>query len=110
MVLHRILKTKQLPKELDGICEHISEKERKIDNLVWDFEDRTYARWAKDNIGTTLKVKVTDIEKHRAVCYDKMDGLKVVLENYKAQKLFSKLSVKIVSSDIASKLIIARIL
>lgn len=110
LVLHRILKTKQLPKELDSICEHISEKERKIDNLVWDFEDRTYARWAKDNIGTTLKVKVTDIEKHRAVCYDKMDGLKVVLENYKAQKLFSKLSVKIVSSDVASKIIIAKIL
>lgn len=110
LVLHRILKTKQLPKEIDGICEHISEKERKIDNLVWDFEDRTYARWAKNNIGATLKVKVTDIEKHRAVCYDKMDGLKVVLENYKAQKLFSKLNVKIISSDIASKLIIAKIL
>lgn len=110
LVLHRILKSKKLPKNIDEITEYISNQERKIDNLVWDFEDRTYARWAKDNIGIELKVKVTDIEKARAVSYEKMDGLKVILENYKSQKLFSKLRVKIVSSNLATKLIVAKIL
>lgn len=109
LVLHRILKSKKLPKNLDDICTHISEQERKIDKLVWDFEDRKYARWAKDNIGNEIKVKIVDIEKGKAVCYDKMVGLKVVIENYKGQKLFSKYKVKIVSSCLATKLIVATI-
>ena len=36
---------------------HISDQERKIDKLVWDFEDRKYARWAKENLGAEIKVK-----------------------------------------------------
>ncbi|MDX4071046.1 RNB domain-containing ribonuclease [Aliarcobacter skirrowii] len=110
LVLHRILKTKKLPKNIDDICTHISEQERKIDKLVWDFEDRKYARWAYDNIDSEIKVKIVDTERAKAVCYDKIIGLKVVLENYKGQKLFSKHKVKIVSSDLATKLIVAKIL
>ena len=92
------------------MCTHISDQKRKIDKLVWDFEDRKYARWAKENLGAEIKVKIVDIEKSRAVCYDKMVGLKVVIENYKGQKLFSKCKVKIVSSCLATKLIIATII
>ena len=107
LVLHRMLKTKETPKNIDDICAHISLNERKVDQLVWDFEDRKYARWANDNIGEEIKVKVVDVEKSRAVCYEKMHGMKVVLENYKGQKLFSKLRVKIKSVDIVTKLIVA---
>ena len=107
LVLHRILKSKKLPKDLDDICTHISDQERKIDKLVWDFEDRKYARWAKANIGNEIKVKIVDTEKAKAVCYDKVIGLKLVIENYKGQKLFSKHRVKIVSCCLATKLIVA---
>ncbi|MBL3520380.1 MULTISPECIES: RNB domain-containing ribonuclease [Arcobacteraceae] len=110
LVLHRILKSKQIPKDIDDICLHISNQERKIDQIVWDFEDRKYARWANNNIGIELKVKVVDTQRAKAVCYDKMVGLKVVLENYKAQKLFSKMKVKIISANIATKVIVATIL
>ncbi|MCG3715843.1 ribonuclease R, partial [Aliarcobacter butzleri] len=103
LVLHRILKTKQTPKNIDEICEHISLNERKVDQLVWDFEDRKYARWANKHIGEELKVKVVDIEKAKAVCYEKIIGMKVVLENYKGQKLFSKMRVKIKSADLVTK-------
>ena len=109
LVLHRILKTKQTPKNIDDICSHISLNERKVDQLVWDFEDRKYARWAASNIGEDIKVKVVDTEKGRAVCYENMIGMKVVLENYKGQKLFSKMGVKIKSVDIVTKLIVATI-
>lgn len=109
LVLHRILKTKQTPKNIDDICSHISLNERKVDQLVWDFEDRKYARWAASNIGEDIKVKVVDTERGRAVCYDNMIGMKVVLENYKAQKLFSKMKVKIKSADIVTKIIVATI-
>jgi len=110
LVLHRILRTKQVPKDIDNICLHISNQERKIDQIVWDFEDRKYARWANDNIGVELKVKIVDMQRAKAVCYDKMPGLKVMLENYTTQKLFSKMRVKIVSANIATKVIIATIL
>jgi len=110
LVLHRILKTKQVPKNIDDICLHISNQERKIDQIVWDFEDRKYARWANDNIGVELKVKIVDIQRAKAVCYYKMPGLKVVLENYTTQKLFSKVRVKIVSANIVTKVIVATIL
>ena len=109
LVLHRILKTKQTPKNIDEICEHISLNERKVDQLVWDFEDRKYARWAALHIGEDIKVKVVDTEKAKAVCYEKMIGMKVVLENYKAQKLFSKMKVKIKSANIVTKIIVATI-
>jgi ribonuclease R len=62
------------------------------------------------HIGEDIKVKVVDTEKARAVCYEKMIGMKVVLENYKGQKLFSKMRVKIKSADIVTKIIIATIM
>ena len=110
LVLHRILKTKQTPKNIEDICEYISLNERKIDQLVWDFEDRTYARWASLHLGEEIKVKVVDTEKARAVCYEKIFGMKVILENYKGQKLFSKMRVKIKSADIVTKVIVATIM
>lgn len=109
LVLHRMLKTKQTPKNIDDICAHISLNERKVDQLVWDFEDRKYARWANDHIDEEIKVKIVDVEKARAVCYEKMVGMKVVLDNFKGQKLFTKLRVKIKSVDIVTKLIVATI-
>lgn len=110
LLLHRILKTNLVPKNIDEISLYISNQERKIDQLVWDFEDRKYARWASLNIGKTIKVKVIDTVKAKAICYDEMIGLKVFLENYTSQKLFSKMRVKIVSANIATKLIVASII
>ncbi len=40
--------------------------------------ERKYARWAKDNIGGEIKVKIVDMERAKGVCYDKIIGLKVV--------------------------------
>ena len=36
LVLHRILKTGKIPKDIDDICLDISDKEREIASLVWD--------------------------------------------------------------------------
>lgn len=109
LVLHRMLKTKETPSNIDEICEHISVREREVDKLVWDFEDRKYARWAQDNIGAQIKVKIIDTERSKAVCYDKMKGLKVILENYRGQVLYTKLKVVIKEADIVTKQIIATV-
>ncbi len=103
LVLHRILKTKQTPKNIDEICEHISFKERKIDQMVWDFEDRKYARWAAKNIGLEVKANITDNERGACVTYGQFAGVKIHLDNYKGQLLFSKIKVIIKSADIISK-------
>lgn len=109
LVLHRILKSKSVPENIDDICQHISETERRVDQLVWDFEDRKYSRWAANHIGDEFKAQIVDVERGIAKFYKEMAGLRVRLDNYKGEKLFSKIKVIIKSSDIISKNIIASI-
>lgn len=109
LVLHRMLKSKQTPKDIDTICEHISIQERKVDQMVWDYEDRKFARWALKNIGTELKVKIVDDQRSLAVAYGHMAGMKISIDNYKGQVLFSKQRIIIKSSDIMTKQIIGSI-
>ena len=109
LVLHRMLKSKKTPKEIDTICEHISVQERKVDQMVWDYEDRKFARWALKNIGAELKVKIVDDQRSLAVTYGQMAGMKISLDNYKGQVLFSKQRVIIKSSDIMTRQIIGSI-
>ncbi|MBT3280684.1 MAG: VacB/RNase II family 3'-5' exoribonuclease [Campylobacteraceae bacterium] len=109
LVLHRMLKTKSIPKDIDSICENISTQERNITSCVWDYEDRKYARWAKNNLYKEFMVKLVDIEKGIVELIDGAYGAKATVTNYKGQKLFSKFKVKLTSSDIYTKKIIADI-
>lgn len=109
LVLHRILKTKQTPENIDDICSHISTTQRKVDQLVWDFEDRKYARWAQLHLNEEFRARIVDQDKAIAKFYKEMPGLRVILDNYKGQLLFTKLKVVIKEVDIISKTIIASI-
>jgi ribonuclease R len=109
LVLHRMLKSNQTPDNIDDICDYISIQERKIDQLVWDFEDRKYARFAKKHIKDEFRVYITDSERGLARAYDKMPGMKLVLDNYKGQVIYSKLKVIIKSVNIITKQIVASI-
>jgi len=109
LVLHRILKTKQTPENIDDTCTHISNTQRKVDQLVWDFEERKYARWASKHINEEFKARITDAQKGIAKFYEQMPGLKVVLDNFKGQLLFSKIKVTIKEVNIVSKTIVATI-
>lgn len=109
LVLHRMLKSKKTPKNIDDICEYISTQERKVDQLVWDFEDRKYARWANENIGLEVKAKIVDNERGIALSYGEIAGAKIKIDNYKGQVLYSKVRVVLKSSDVISKLIIGSI-
>lgn len=109
LVLHRMLKSNQTPDNIDDICDYISIQERKIDQLVWDFEDRKYARFAKKHIKDEFRVYITDSERGLARAYDKMPGMKLVLDNYKGQVIYSKVKVIIKSVNIITKQIVASI-
>ena len=110
LVLHRILKTTLVPQDIDEICEDISNIERDIARLVWDFEDRVYARWAKENINNEFDAIVLDIGKKIAKIDDEFKNIKIEIENYSNQTLFSKIRVKIVNSDIITKKIVAKVI
>lgn len=110
LVLHRILKGSKIPKDIEEVCEHISDKERQIAYLVWDFEDRKYARWGSKNINKTFTAEIVDNEKHIASLTDEIKGARVFIENYAGEKLFTKVKVKLKSSDIITKRISAHII
>ncbi len=106
LVLHRILKTGNIPKNIDEICEKVSTTEREIATLVWDYEDRKYARYLDNNIGKKFSAILVDTDNHIAKIEDTMKGARVYIENYTGQKLFAKVNIKIKSSDIISKKVI----
>ncbi len=103
LVLHRILKTKSIPKDIEDICEDISVKEREIATLVWDLEDRKYARWADDNLGQTYDAIVVDTQNGFAKLKNGMVGARVVCANYTGEKLFTSVKVILKHSDIIMK-------
>ena len=110
LVLHRILKTKKVPKDIEITCEHISTKEREIAKLVWDLEDRIYARYAFYNIDEVYEAIVTDVgDKPKGELINKIEGLSFSISNFKNEELFSKIKIKIEKSDLISKEIIAKI-
>ena len=110
LVLHRILKTNKIPKDIENICEDISLQEREIATLVWDYEDRKYARYLSDRIEKVFICKIVDtVNKIVKLDDSSIKGARVYLENYSGEKLFEELKVKIISSDIISKKVIGSI-
>ena len=111
LVLHRILKTSKIPKDIDDICEYISTKEREIAKLVWDLEDRIYTRYASQNLQKDFEAIVTDVDEHpQCELVNNIAGLKCNITNYQSQTLFSNINIQIEKSDIISKTIIAKII
>ncbi len=103
LVLHRMLKTGEIPSDIANVCDEISIKEREIDQAVWDFEDRKYVRWAAKRIDMIFVCEIVDIEKKIAVLTEGAYGARIKFDNYKNQKLFSKVRVQIKSANIATK-------
>ena len=103
LVLHRILKNGSIPDNIDEICEDISFREREIASLVWDYEDRKYARYLSNHIGHVFTATIIDTDNIIVKLDEKVNGARIHVENYSGQKLFSKVQIKITSSDIISK-------
>ncbi|WP_200414584.1 RNB domain-containing ribonuclease [Arcobacter sp. FWKO B] len=110
LVLHRILKTGEIPTDIANICDEISIKEREIDQAVWDFEDRKYARWLEKRINEIFVCEIVDVEKKVAVLKQGAIGARVKFENYHGQKLFSKVRIQIKNVNIATKEIVGTII
>lgn len=103
LVLHRILKSGEIPKDIENICEDISVREREIASLVWDYEDRKYARYLSNHIGQTYMATLVDTDNLIVKLDQEVKGARAYLENYSGQKLFAKVTIKITSSSLISK-------
>ncbi len=118
LTLHRLLKAdlksdkkrkEFLLKNIDSLCESISNLERESDKVAWDYMDRKFARWANERIGENVKAIVTDIAKNPiAKLDDEIVGARIFLLDDEAE-LFERVIIKIVEADIATGRIYAKI-
>jgi len=120
LTLHRLLKAilKNDKKKVDFILRNIealtikiSELEREAAKVEWDFMDRKFARWAKENIAKEFFAVVTDPESTPiAVIEDEIVGVRVFLPKDKGNvELFDKVYIQIVDVDIATTKIIGKV-
>ncbi len=115
LTLHRLLKSiirkderfKQfLLKDIKLLCEKLSELERESDKVAYDFMDRKYARWAKDNIDKIINAIISSNHSTPIASSDgDIKGARVFLPNEEVE-LFEKLQIKLLESDIATTKII----
>jgi len=111
LILHRILKSKDIPANIEDICQKVSTTEREIAQLVWDYEDRKYARALAKTSQKSFNAIVVDMENHLVKLTDEnFLGARIEVENYSGEKLFAKVKVTIKSSDPLSKKILGNII
>jgi len=113
LTLHRLLKSiiknnkKQkefILRNIEALVVKISELEREAMKVEWDFYDRKYARFAKDHIGAIYKgiIEDTEIPPIAKITEDLLLGARVFLKDRKKYKLFEKVEIEILTSDIAT--------
>jgi len=111
LLVHRLIKKrlakdekgyKELMKDMASLSLDISEKERECDKVQYDFTARVYARWAKNNINTTIKANISSL-RPRAVAesIEPITGLRIMLSSTHSS-LFDELHVKITDADLLS--------
>jgi len=111
LTLHRILKTHKVPKEIDTVCEQISNTEREIAKMVWDLEGRKYARWAMNNLNTKCIAIISDIgDVTYGELLEPIFGLKFEIQNHKGEKLYNKITVSLTEVHLISKKIYGKII
>ena len=109
--LHRMLKGHKIPKDIDTICEQISNTEREIAKMVWDLEGRKYARWALENLQKPFKAIISAVgDVVYGELVEPIAGLKFEILNHKEEKLYNKITVSLTEVDLISKKIYGKML
>ena len=111
LTLHRLLKSiihnnqkfkKFILRNIESLVVKISELEREAMKVEWDFYDRKFARWAAENIGRVVNCVIVDTKSPPiAKIEDEIVGARIFL-NRDDVRLFEKVQVEIISSNIAT--------
>jgi len=104
LILHRLIKaqlkedeeqTDYLLRNIEPLCQRVSELERESTKAEWDFRDRKLARWAEKHIGQEFKAHVVEVgENAKAVLEHEIEGVTVNLHGDNVM-LFDKIIIKI---------------
>jgi len=110
LILHRLIKADlkadeeqndYLLRNIEPLCQRVSELERESTKAEWDFRDRKLARWAEKHIGQEFKAHVVEVgENAKAVLECDVEGVTVNLRGENVL-LFDKIIVKIDAVSIA---------
>ena len=110
LILHRLIKAdlkedkeqnEYLLRNIEPLCQRVSELERESTKAEWDFRDRKLARWAEKHVGEEFKAHIVEVgENAQAVLECEVEGVTVNLRGDNLM-LFDKIIVKIESVSIA---------
>ena len=110
LILHRLIKAdlkedkeqnEYLLRNIEPLCQRVSELERESTKAEWDFRDRKLARWAKKHIGEEFKAHVVEVgENAKAVLECEVEGVTVNLRGDNVM-LFDKIILNINEVSIA---------
>ncbi len=118
LILHRLIKAKLsgdtreldfLLRNLKPICARVSNLERESAKVQWDFEDRKFARWAADNIGSEFEAKIGKLDTSAATAILQENKLQVSVRN-DDYGLFDKVTVKLTDANIATCKVLGEII
>jgi ribonuclease R len=89
LILHRLIKAdlkedkeqnEYLLRNIEPLCQRVSELERESTKAEWDFRDRKLARWAEKHVGEEFKAHVVEVgENAKAVLECDVAGVTVNL-------------------------------
>jgi ribonuclease R len=112
LTLHRLLKSiihqnqkfhQFILRNIESLVVKISELEREVMKIEWDFYDRKFARWANERVGKVVKGVIIDSKSPPiAKIDDEIVGARVFLKVTKKVELFEKVNIKIVSVNLAT--------
>ncbi len=118
LMVHRLLKAilaqdmdqaGYLMRNIDALCEQISILEREADYTAKDLENRKYARWASERIGTVVKARIVAIEPSPvAILFDEIIGARIFLKGDEGLRLFGNVEIELTEASIASTKIYGR--
>ncbi len=110
LILHRLIKSQlkedkeqneYLLRNIEPLCQRVSELERESTKAEWDFRDRKLARWAEKRIGQEFKAHVVEVgENAKAVLECDIEGVTVNLRGDNVM-LFDKIILDIESVSVA---------
>jgi ribonuclease R len=123
LILHRLIKVDlkndkerlgYLLRNIEPVSVLVSKLERDATKAEWDFRDRKFARWAKENLGNHFRAKIIEIDLEDSergakarIISDQIDGVVVNLKAYSA-KLFDEVEIEISEVDILKAKILAK--
>ena len=111
LILHRLIKSQlkedkeqndYLLRNIEPLCQRVSELERESTKAEWDFRDRKLARWANKHVGEEFKAHVVEAgENAKAVLDCDIEGVTVNLRGDNVM-LFDKVILTIESVSLAT--------